>query len=248
MKKNKYIIILLAILIVLLFMLFLLNKEGMGVKCKYQYLSPNQQNTPLNDYFINTFIIQFNMNMNLLGSPLQINRFIYDIWIRNKIICTEEVLFYIKMKSFPINEYLVNEVFNNNRIRFPPPFNSTTISFAYSGRGIFLNLVMPAYIGNNAYIQDVVDARLIYDGTKAEPSCEPPPPPPDPDPVPVSAPVPPPLPDLNKGKRTYACTAICNKDCNADYIVPTKDDTKTYACSAACNNACNDNVYFKYES
>lgn len=195
----------LGILIVLLFSLFYFNKEGLDVNCKYQYLSPNQQNTPLDDATINKFIFIFNINMNNLGVNQKATRAIYDFWISQKIICTEEVNYYIQNKSFPVNQYLSGALKTYTRIKIPPPFIASTISFAYSGRAIFSSLVIPALAGTNIYIQDYVDAKAIYDGTNPEPSCVDATPPPEPPPEP-----PPSSPEID------ACMSTCNDACQAD--------------------------------
>jgi hypothetical protein len=211
------ILIFLGILIVLLFMLFFLNKEGMGVPCKYQYLSPNQQNTPLDDDTINKFILQFNNTVNqYIPGGGKLTRSIYDSWISSKVICSDEVQFYIKNNSFPSNEYLVGELTNNKNIIFPTPYVANTISNGYSARGIYQSLIFPVYQKSNDLSNpDTLEAYKISMGIIPEPPCDaatatapetatataa------DPDPVPASPP----------SSKIDACMATCNDACNAD--------------------------------
>jgi hypothetical protein len=177
MKKNKYnmILLFLGILIVLLFMLFCLNnKEGMEVPCKYQYLSPNQQNTPLDDDTINKFILQFNNTVNqYIPGGGKLTRSIYDSWISSKVICSDEVQFYIKNNSFPTNEYIVGELTNNKNIIIPPPYVANTISNGYSARGIYQSLIFPVYQKSNDLSNpDTLEAYKISMGIIPEPPCD----------------------------------------------------------------------------
>jgi len=215
------ILIFLGFLIVLLFMLLFFNKEGMEVPCKYQYLSPNQQNTPLDDATINEFILKFNGIVNqFIPGGGKLTKSIYDEWINAKIISSDEVQFYIKNSSFPSNEYLVGELTNNKNIIFPTPYVANTISNGFSARGIYQSLIMPAY-ATNASNPDFIESMQIYTGTKPEPSCASP----AADPVVPSAPV--------------AAVAPVADDANTV-------DNKIYACNSACNNACYADSSFQY--
>ena len=188
--------IFLGIVIVLLLVLFFSNKEGMEVKCKYQYLGPNQKNTPLDDATINQFINLYNDNMTKLGSkPGTMDKNGYDSMIKNKFICTEEIQFYIKNKSFPINEFIVNELSTNTNIKFPKGLNKDNIAIAMTVRFILVMVFSEAYSDKTNLPPDVKESMSIYQGSKPEPECD----------YPVE-------PD----SKTYACNNACNDACSAD--------------------------------
>ena len=222
MKKNK-ILIFLGCLIVLLFILLFSNKEGMEVKCKYQYLSPNQINMPLDDKTINDFILLYNANMTQLGAQQQfsLNKTFYDLFFKSKLFCTEEVNYYIQNKSFPINEYVMKEI-SNNKIKFPP-FNRDTFSYAMSARWIFSGIIIPSY-PEKSQPPDFKEAQAIYNGANPEPACA--------------------APDVDVADNTPEVDDAPTAPTPAALA----SDSKTYACNAACNNACNNDSSFKYNS
>ena len=92
------------------------------------------------------------------------------MWIKVKFVCTDEINFYIKNKSFPINEYLNNELLNNENIKIPPPHDATTISDIYPARIIFLTFVVPA-TANKETNSEFLFPLNIVEGRMAEPSC-----------------------------------------------------------------------------
>ena len=176
MKKNKcnMILICVGILIVLLFMLFLLkNKEGMAVKCKYQYLGPNQTNTTLDDATINDFVGKYNVNMLQLGlrDNYSMDGNTYITFMKLKIFCSDEIKYYIQNNSFPINEFLVGELSTNTNIKLLP-FDTNTIALASSCRAIYSSYVVPAYVGKTSAPPDAIEAQSIYAGTNPEPACD----------------------------------------------------------------------------
>jgi hypothetical protein len=173
MKKNKTTMIwfFLGILIVLLIVLFFLNKEGMATECAYQYLSPNQTNTPLDDKTIEEFLTLYNSQMDQIGSKFKLNRDIYNKWTELKVWCSEETQYYLKNKYFPINDYLLYELKANKKITFPAPFNRSTIAFVFSARMIYYQLVVPAYAGDANLPPRVKEAQAIYTGEKPEQAC-----------------------------------------------------------------------------
>jgi hypothetical protein len=234
MKKNKcnMILIFLGCLIVLLFMLFFSNKEGMEGNCTYQYLSPNQTNTPLDENSINRFITMYNANMLHLGSNDKLTRTTYDKWVSIKVWCTEEIQYYIKNNYFPINSYLLYELKNNNKIKLPSPFTKSTIAFGYSARILYYQLVVPSYSGNPNLPSNTKEAQSIYSGITPEPACDSTASTDSTDSTPSTTPTPTtPTPTASTLSATSMGSAT-NKNMDA--------------CNAACNDACNNDAsYFK---
>jgi len=178
MKKNKYVILIfLAILCLMLFILFFPNKEGMDVPCVYQYLSPNQNNVALDDNTINKFMWMYNIKMIQMGSGLQLNRFSYNLWIQQKVFCSDEVNFYIQFGFFPINQYILGALQQNASFKMPAPFYPSTIAYGFSTRMIFFQIMLPIMIQVQANSTTRLFDSVINIANGVDPECPPPPPP-----------------------------------------------------------------------
>ena len=167
MKKNNYLMMFLA-------MLFFSIKEEMTVECKYKYLGPKQKNKKLSDETINTFITIYNdITKDIPNIAHRMSIDIYNVWIRANFFGTEEVEFYIKNKSFPINQYVADELKNNTKIKFDYGVNKSNISIRFPCRAIYGIFIFSYYNDiDTTNSQDVEVAKQIYLGEKPEPSCK----------------------------------------------------------------------------
>jgi len=163
------------LIILLLFMLFFSIKEEMTVECKYKYLGPKQKNKKLSDETINMFITIYNdITKDILTNISdRMTITIYNAWITGKLLGTEEIEFYIKNKSFPINQYVADELKNNTKIKFDYGINKSNISVGLPCRAIYGAFIYPSYKDiDTTNSQDVEVAKQIYLGEKPEPSCK----------------------------------------------------------------------------
>ena len=228
------ILIFLGFLIVLLFMLLFSNKEGLSNECKYQYLSPNQTNTPLDDKTINEFLLLYNDNMTKLRSDFTLNKSSYKLLLQNKIFCTEEIEYYLKNTYFPFNKYVSTELRNNTNMTFSYPYTTTTIAYTYPVRHLFKYFIAPSYRGKPQPFE-FQEAQAIYNGRKQESACN--------NPVlPGSAVLATPAAPPSSDNSTISDSSAVNDSTYSTSF----SDSETYSCNTSCNAACNNDSSFKY--